>query len=342
MNKREQWLDVAKGLGIIAVVMGHAPNNPTLSHYLFWFHMPLFFALSGYLHKQLETPPQIADWTKKRTFQLLVPYITFACLITVVIYSHQILERKFILVDAVKNILGLAYGGKYMVGPYAVFWFITCLLATQILFTLITYKFKSASIQISILIVLFIIAHVQTTFTKIDRIPWNIDVALIAIFYYAFGYYFKRFKDIILKNIFIICLVFISSLSFIILDSSGIIQYTLDMKNHLYTNLIFDIIIPICFILSVFILSNLIAKINFIGEIGKMSLTIMYLHFPLNFLVKYLFGWYNFYSFVIIGLIIPIAIHLIIKRYKLTNLLFQGISIKKQRQVNLEIKGLAK
>lgn len=48
ISKRVSWIDIAKGLGIIFVVMGHS-DNPVAQKYFFWFHMPLFFIISGYL-----------------------------------------------------------------------------------------------------------------------------------------------------------------------------------------------------------------------------------------------------------------------------------------------------
>jgi polysaccharide biosynthesis protein PslL len=47
IKQREIWIDVAKGLGIITVVIGHS-EIPFAKHYFYWFHMPLFFILSGY------------------------------------------------------------------------------------------------------------------------------------------------------------------------------------------------------------------------------------------------------------------------------------------------------
>ena len=45
--QRLDWLDMAKGIGMILVVYGHSygPSN----YYVYLFHMPLFFILSGFL-----------------------------------------------------------------------------------------------------------------------------------------------------------------------------------------------------------------------------------------------------------------------------------------------------
>ena len=43
MKERVHWIDIAKGLGIIAVVIGHIYNNQVIFKWLYSFHMPLFF-----------------------------------------------------------------------------------------------------------------------------------------------------------------------------------------------------------------------------------------------------------------------------------------------------------
>lgn len=46
---RESWIDVLKGIGIILVVIGHTSMENPLVKWIYVFHMPLFFALSGYM-----------------------------------------------------------------------------------------------------------------------------------------------------------------------------------------------------------------------------------------------------------------------------------------------------
>ncbi len=50
-GQRNETLDIAKGLGIVLVVLGHNPVFREGAHWLYeavyLFHMPLFFFLSG-------------------------------------------------------------------------------------------------------------------------------------------------------------------------------------------------------------------------------------------------------------------------------------------------------
>lgn len=91
-KKHYPELDVAKGIAIIAVVLGHCfPNNifngngfpetvaQVVYDFVYCFHMPLFFWVSGFL--------SLGVWKKretsslyKRIKRLLIPYLTFSVL----------------------------------------------------------------------------------------------------------------------------------------------------------------------------------------------------------------------------------------------------------------------
>lgn len=70
--KRIQYIDIAKGIGIMLVVIGH--SHIEYGHYLIYmFHMPLFFYLSGIFYKQTSVCSSIKGKAKK----LLVPFAIF-------------------------------------------------------------------------------------------------------------------------------------------------------------------------------------------------------------------------------------------------------------------------
>lgn len=54
IHQRIIWIDIAKGIGIIAVIMGHLGNiPPLLSHIIYSFHISLFFLLSRVFYKDI-------------------------------------------------------------------------------------------------------------------------------------------------------------------------------------------------------------------------------------------------------------------------------------------------
>lgn len=53
-RNRINYIDYAKGLAILCVLLGHMEISPILKHSIYSFHMPLFFILSGYFLKKEE------------------------------------------------------------------------------------------------------------------------------------------------------------------------------------------------------------------------------------------------------------------------------------------------
>ena len=74
MSKRIEYIDIARGIGILLVVMGHndfAVVSPFLYKLIYSFHMPLFFFLSGYF---LNSATGFWPFVKKRFNALLKPF----------------------------------------------------------------------------------------------------------------------------------------------------------------------------------------------------------------------------------------------------------------------------
>lgn len=69
--ERNVAVDVLKGLGIFTVVLGHYSIPSWLYNFIFSFHMPLFFILSGYFYK----PKDNLHVVKQGWRKLLIPYL---------------------------------------------------------------------------------------------------------------------------------------------------------------------------------------------------------------------------------------------------------------------------
>lgn len=74
-TKRLDWIDIAKGIAIILVIVGHTVPNPSpLRHAIFSFHMPVFFILAGYTFR----PKPWRELVSGSVSRLLVPYVVLA------------------------------------------------------------------------------------------------------------------------------------------------------------------------------------------------------------------------------------------------------------------------
>ena len=74
-QRRIAWADMAKGYGILAIMVSHVFTGHPVSRWLFTFHVPLFFFLSGFLFR--EGKP-LGPFLKGKVRRMIVPYFALA------------------------------------------------------------------------------------------------------------------------------------------------------------------------------------------------------------------------------------------------------------------------
>jgi fucose 4-O-acetylase-like acetyltransferase len=130
---RLEWIDVARGIGIVAVVVGHVWTRGALRDAMYSFHMPLFFLLSGLLSR----PQPVGRFTLRQSGSQMRPYAAFLLLLVV---ADQIIETmkggRPIFHDWPWDALPILLGGSWLRGPFTIFWFVPCLMMARILFNM--------------------------------------------------------------------------------------------------------------------------------------------------------------------------------------------------------------
>ena len=91
---RLRYIDIAKAIGIVLVIVGHITVTGTLGkRFIYAFHMPLFFVLSGML-LCLKSFGDIGSWSElilKRAKRLLIPYFIWAMIYSTPTYKNAAL-----------------------------------------------------------------------------------------------------------------------------------------------------------------------------------------------------------------------------------------------------------
>ena len=330
MSQRIEWIDCWKGLAIITVVVGHIIDP--VSKYIFWFHMPLFFFISGYLYRK---KTDYSAFFKKKFFHLIVPYFSFLLLFTLLQYlplimdswqQKQLLSIDKIIIFSFPIICKQLYGGANLVLWFGVFWFVTCLFFTQQLYNLIYIKFGSNNwLMIKIMLCYYCLAMINCYLIKNVVFPWSINVVAMALPFYWLGHMAAKS---LLINSKIIRLGIIVFLAAILLDAGSLLHFSFNMKNTSYGVLIFNVVIALSGISITQQLAVLLHKKSYIGnalcELGSASMLIMYLHQPIQITMK------NYPIFadqgirVIGALIISYIIYKIIINYSIMRQLFLG------------------
>lgn len=321
-TQRIEWVDIFKGIGITFVVIAHIWTSG--GKYIFWFHMPLFFFISGYLYKSEES---IGKYFIKKVYHLLIPYFAFLFLLSIPDYIVCIKpagKLNAILSFTIKQI----YGGRDIYGWFDVFWFVTCLFLTQQLFHIIHRSCKNKALFIFIIIIsLFIYANICQYITPL-RLPlfWGINIVPLAIFFFYIGHIapekFLHNKTILIAYILLLLL-------FILLDMQGIIDHELKMKWEAYGIPILNILLALSGIIIAFHLSNLFYRIKFLqvtfSELGKASLIIMFSHQAIRQIVfSRLHFIKNDWIIIIVTLACCYCLHYVFTLLPLTRKIFIG------------------
>ncbi|MDQ0200254.1 acyltransferase family protein [Neobacillus ginsengisoli] len=195
MHKRIDWLDVGKGLGILLVMIGHTNIPAQIKTYIYTFHMPLFFFLSGYLFK-LNKFPNLRVFLSKRTKSLIFPYLCFSF----VAYIWFVLLYNFGQVDYQHNLLMPLLGSfiatrkSFWTVQSGPLWFVNCILCTEMLFYFISKIGRTKKV---IGISLIFISALGCVYNKMvgKPLPWSIDVAMISVGFYGLGFLYKEYRE---------------------------------------------------------------------------------------------------------------------------------------------------
>ncbi|WP_179348065.1 acyltransferase family protein [Winogradskyella pacifica] len=322
-------IDILKGILIIFVILGH--SNFKYTHQIYWFHMPAFFLISGFLFNLKNASLGVFVFLKKKTIALMVPYIAF-------LFSFLIITFLFID-DSILNVeyfFKLIFGGKLLINQYGVFWFITSLLFTIYLFTFLYLKIKNKKVLFLSILICFFTAHLESFLINVKDykiyMPLNIDTSLMAVVYFYIGFvlriYYQAFNSKVKQFWYFSISIALIVLVFIFL---GVESFNFDMKYQSYGNLFYSLLIPVSITLALLVLIIAVPSINFINSslafIGRQSLLIMYLHL----LIKYILIEYNSYDltlYLVSSIILPLIVSKVLEKNKHASFLFLGRSYK--------------
>lgn len=184
-SARQYWIDYAKCIAILAVVVGHTYSigNP-IHAFVYSFHIPLFFVISGYLTKAEK--PKIA----KLANRLLLPYILI-CLLTYLLVAVKggISRGQF-----VRLMLACiwASGGNVPnadIPGIGLAWFLMASFVAKILFQTIQVNLDKRGVGLSGAGAVYgAMLLAGWELGKLLFLPFAFNQAMVAVFYIYCGY----------------------------------------------------------------------------------------------------------------------------------------------------------
>lgn len=228
-NNQISWVTLAKFLGLYLMILGHMKLvSPEWSAFIFTFHMPLFFVLSGMLHKEQMV---YSDLFKKLFRKLIVPFLLIA-LIWCIIYMCLWLKNGILNPHHwLSYILGTFISpGKTLGQLHSLkepLWFLLALAEIKILASYIRKTWLMAIVSIICPGVIVLFSHFGIV------LPLAIDSALFAFPFYSVGWFLKKYmmKDFSTVLNIVLAILFLA-LTYLVYRINGIV----DTNHCLYGN----------------------------------------------------------------------------------------------------------
>lgn len=180
--KRIVWIDIAKIIGIYFVVLGHALHKGSgaegfVKDFIYIYHMPLFFFLSGYL---FSAKTSFTSFLKKNIKSLIIPYFflnvtALTLLIPVYIHGHHNIPDLLIRI-----IIG---DGHAPAGPA---WFLLSLFWIRLMAYFYTKIDKTLKI-------IFLVGVICTAYISPYNTILRFDSAFMAFPFFILGTIIKRY-----------------------------------------------------------------------------------------------------------------------------------------------------
>ena len=200
-KSRLEFVDIAKGIGIMIVCFGHSGAEDVVISWIGGFIVPLFFILSGYMYKDKGIPVGKDLYNKGK--KLLKPYLFFS-VVLLLIY------KRF----AWNDIVGVFYS-RYCLYTYhapdniffmkatnSPMWFLTAMFATFPLFYIIMKNEK----YIKWIVLSYLLITWGCTFLPV-LLPWSLDVVFIMAIFMYIGVLFRRQENLLNKPSYIYWLI---------------------------------------------------------------------------------------------------------------------------------------
>ena len=318
-NHRIRWIDIAKGIAILAIILGHtALKNSIIWNWCYTFHVPMFFILSGYTSGIASSWSDVWRHVKKNFLHLIVPCLSIEMI--QIIISFFLAEEKTVntliaLLTKQLDVLFWASGATNADGTIpslGALWFLIALFYAKLFWDIIYVLFPKVTAPVCIMTGFLGMLIGQRTY-----LPQELDVVFLVVFFLEVGKYFKRFDESKYYDKFKYLAVFIGFVIWIVCFCLGI---RIEIVYRDYPYGVISIIEACCATYCMCVLSRLFDNIavvrDILSYIGKFTLWIFMVH-SLDYLINFM--WVNLQSgiyIIAVRVIVDVSLALLLAHIK--------------------------
>lgn len=286
-NPRQTWIDSLRGFGIILMLIGHSMVGENIKHFIYGFHMPLFFVISGYLF-DIKHEEDIRHFIKRKWKAYMVPYFVMCtCNLLLTIPLEFIAgTRGTNLIESIgKHIFWILYsfGEADMMPMCSPLWFLPCLFLASLY--LYYYSKLGAIFKVVIAVAIFMFDWLLQDM-DITQLPWHFDIAMVAMLIMYCGYAIRQFNLLQYIKVYSIAICFIIGIVSIYLNTK------VDLVHRQYGNLLLFAVgsMAVCIALTA-LFKSFINKELCLAWIGRNSMWFMGANLMVNFILNEMFEY---------------------------------------------------
>jgi len=196
--KRIDWVDIAKGFGMLLIIFGHCEIG-RFRDIVFTFHVPLFFICSGFTLRVSQTAEEFKKNSKRAFIYLMANAFGISLMETILkivfvpenratvgALLHYLSERTLVFIGG--SGAEITFGSKTLT-YVGVVWFLMALFWARTIFDLLQLICRKKAVFYLMIAVIsiggYILGHVQW-------LPMSIDVAFVIQPLFLFGHLLKK------------------------------------------------------------------------------------------------------------------------------------------------------
>lgn len=193
--RRIPWVDILRGFLMFFVIYAHTTTNQNLNDYIYSFHMPAFFAVSG-MTFAFNKERAIIPYLKKKLLALIVPYFLLNLYVSPIWYwttQFGAEPKQKLWQLAVGVLLSNKATGFRMASNTT--WFIACLFLADLFFFLVWRKCKN---DIAVVVGCLLVtgsAYACGILARPGAGIWHVETAFTAMIFLLGGYLFLKYHE---------------------------------------------------------------------------------------------------------------------------------------------------
>ena len=184
---RLRWLDAARGLAMLLVMIGHTvPGNETVIGALYTFHLPLFFVISGYASRPVHDWRSFVRRHVRSFFRLIVPCVVLqmGLMVYLCLLEGNLSAGRLIGLEK-RAILQLFWASAQSVSgrpALGIPWFMFALFWGRMLFDLLRMVFRWHAVLACVLV-----SAAGLAIGTAAYLPQSMDLAMVSVLFLCAG-----------------------------------------------------------------------------------------------------------------------------------------------------------